>query len=605
MMKSAINRPQKWTITVFVLMFVVYVLYPNLAYWLGFDQNMVRLSFLIYSIFTAGIFYLLVKDKFKKEMKLLDILRPEDKGSKVFAIFLLLLLIFGSYSNSIITTSDEYFHISRGGIGALHIADIFIDVPIPDYASSSWVFNRYPPLAMLISTFFLLIFGGIGALFRLLIPGLSDCSGLVGCFYIDELTARFPSIIFSILLFFTIYKIVRLYYDKRVSLLASASLVLSPPFLLLAFTAHLSAGLMFFSAMACYLGLKYIKSRDFSYLAVAALFITLGTFYKRPTVLVAGVVAASSMLLLKDKKKALIDAVKFTIICLLLMSPFLLLDKTSPTIVPKADASISLENFSNYLGVMGLQFTIPIALLALFSLFYSARKNALTILCTLWFLLWYGLMSLYNAQAIRLTVPYSTPIFILVAITVFDLSSKFKKKQDIFKVVSMIMVAFLFAESMYFFLAGSYLIENDVSRTGDFARLQPLTLRYNKLPYANLMTYLKENLEERDKVYSPLYPVLEFYSRKHSLRGDHIHRFSYAEWQAIDFDIEKFYEICKEKNINFVVLPKDKEMVANTRGPELAEMIIESENFRLVEEFAFDKRGVLYPDNRLLLFRRA
>ena len=86
------------------------------------------------------------------------------------------------------------------------------------------------------------------------------------------------------------FKLTLLYYDKRTSFLASASLLFFPTYFMITSTAMLTSGVVFFSVLIAFFTVKFQKTDNQKYLMLASLTTIIGSLYKRPLVVFLGIV---------------------------------------------------------------------------------------------------------------------------------------------------------------------------------------------------------------------------------------------------------------------------------------------------------------------------
>ena len=501
-----------YSILIFAFLALIYAVFPAPVYWLSGGEQF-RPLFLLYSAIVSVLFWFLAgKHLERKEFRPGSILRgclnPFRRREFALAFLIILVLkVFTIYAGPLWILSDESFDVHRGQAFLLYYGEQ--SGILPDTLGISgyqleYSFNRYAPLSMIIQGLSFAFFGGLYSLPYILANGLS---GLGSHFFLDEMAARFPSLVFTLLTFLVVYKLAGTWYDRKVSLLAAMLLSLYPVYFMLTSTALLTSGVVFFIALAALLFMKYLKTEHTGYLLLSAISVSVGVLYKRPPIFFALIILLY-LLLFSRTRKRFRDALLYTATVAMISAPYFLMAEllymNRFDFRPFVPMSPTIAKASAYLVARPFQVTLPLAAVALLAVFLLAGKNHLTRFSVFWFALWYAFFTLDFFTGDRITVPFLPALAVLSSVLLLSIPERLKtRRKELFRNLVVLAVSgLLLAESLVVFTGTDDIRSVYEIRVGDvsLALTGGFCLKNIGFPYREATSYLVSEMGEGDRV---------------------------------------------------------------------------------------------------------
>lgn len=375
---------------------------------------------------------------------------------------------------------------------------------------------------------------------------------MISLFGLKEWALRIPSLLFSLLASFYLYRIVLLFRCRKTALLASLMLLFIPGFFYFTHLTYKEPGLMFFICISSFYLLRYSKQKNTSNLAIAAFFIGAGYLYKDPLLFfipifwiswfIQFIISKKSINPLKFIKKNK-DTLIFTWFSIVPIIPWLI----STILWRKLYGSVlklsyfSWESLIKYVRIsmpydIGWVLYFIFFIAFLYAIFIIIRKNeVLLTLAAVSFIfinIIYSLGEPVWGAFQRWYLPSLFGSVIILSVFIGDILSKIAKKRIYYFAVVLIC-------SIFVINALLLTIDN-------------LDVQY--LPFDKTFKYIGETVPEGDKILATTGPnPYRFYIEKYNIKNE----FDFTKWvmPSENQNVSNLYAYCIKNNISYALFP--------------------------------------------------
>ncbi len=403
-------------------------------------------------------------------------------------------------------------------------------------------------------------------------------------FGVHEYVARLPSLIFYLLTAVYMFKLVGLYRDRWIATLAGVLFIFIPVYFYLGSLAYPEAGAMLFILMASFYFLRHARTLRYEDLLFCVFFISLGVLYKRVVLVMWAVFGIYWLVCTVRGKKWLSwsSYLKFVWIGLVPIIPQWIMVRSFTDVHYSFDLSnwTSLKTATQNLTILPDLTTIPLFFLFAGGLIWALlrKRDNLTlyslILFAIYYIFWTSYFCIGDARYMMSVLP---SVVILAVSFLGELRNNIRWK----KAVSILAV----------FMVGFMIYEIPVNPVGK-------SFKYGSVfyfSYDETYTYLKDNLESREKVgfISPITAAAVFYRYKFGLE----HKLDFVFLSEDDISgSETTRRYFEKENMRYLLVfyPQNYPFFSLDVYERLENFVDSSENIFIEVTRSVQKHGVLW-----------
>ena len=257
-----------------------------------------------------------------------------------------------------------------------------------------------------------------------------------------------PSIIvqfaFYILSGVFLYRTINLFYEKEAALLGASIYLFSPLVFSYATVGHLANGTVFFIIVVSYFFLKFIRDGNNKDLILTAYFISVGSLYKRPIILLF-LICSAYLIVNKIKQKDLHLKFHLKILSLSLISflPWYFIGTRSGGGFILSQLSTFDSLFSAFLMIPS-QLSWPVFLLFMLSIIFALyKRDHLSVFFGIVFIVYYVLFTTVQQQTVhRYSMAFYPTISVFLAQFIYSILQKVRWRYA-FKVAFSVLIIYL------------------------------------------------------------------------------------------------------------------------------------------------------------------
>ena len=257
-----------------------------------------------------------------------------------------------------------------------------------------------------------------------------------------------PSIIvqfaFYILSGVFLYRTINLFYEKEAALLGASIYLFSPLVFSYATVGHLANGTVFFIIVVSYFFLKFIRDGNNKDLILTAYFISVGSLYKRPIILLF-LICSAYLIVNKIKQKDLHLKFHLKILSLSLISflPWYFIGTRSGGRFILSQLSTVDSLFSAFLMIQS-QLSWPVFLLFMLSIIFALyKRDHLSVFFGIVFIVYYVLFTTVQQQTVhRYSMAFYPTISVFLAQFIYSILQKVRWRYA-FKVAFSVLIIYL------------------------------------------------------------------------------------------------------------------------------------------------------------------